>query len=253
MQIAMTAADLLKWIAYGPCTVTKIWGYNPEGTDDLYIQLHQTPPLADGTLTAATVPAVKSLVAQASFVFSYGPKDFGEGLALSELLLAISTTEANYTAPAAGHGLDMFVEVSGAFLCDGTEVVTGDLSTGVDTQQPWTDSVLNVGYKLLRIDYTNKSGAAAWLMGFADDAGTDGDKPDLVVTSKRVPPAGTVPAGVPNNAAVTCFYGSEGAKMFSLDTSHSPHYGLMLWESSTGDELTYTSTGASYIRTIHRP
>lgn len=149
MNIAIVAADLTKWIAWGPCNVTHIFGYNNQATD-LYIQFYQRPQV-----TAGDVPAVKSWTA-----FANAPFDmvFPDGLHLSELLIAISTTEVNYTA--AGAGLDMTVCVETDFPVVTATSIAGDLTTGVASRQIWTEAN---GYKrLLRLDVKNNSGATAY-------------------------------------------------------------------------------------------
>lgn len=147
MQVSMVAADLVKWIAWGRVVVREIHGWNGQGSD-VYIQLHQVPPLANGTLTASAVPAYKSLLAQAGngFMYNFGP----QGIELSELLIALSTTEVNYTAVSAAGGLDLTIDFDSQSACDGTEVVVGDLTTGQNTLQVWAESA---GPKrLLRVD-----------------------------------------------------------------------------------------------------
>src|ERR1051326_8316683 len=123
-NIAMTAADILKWIAWGPVSVQRFHGYNNQaGT--LYIQLHEITPKSDGTVTAGSVPKVKSFQVLAGLPFSF---EMVNDITMSELVVCISSTEANYTAVAAAGGLDMTVTVASDFLCDGTEVVVGDLT-----------------------------------------------------------------------------------------------------------------------------
>src|SRR6266496_682128 len=129
-NIALVAANLTKWCAFGQCRVIQVHGFNNQSADR-YIQFHQAP-----TVTAADVPAIKSLWAPNGAGFSWS--FFGGGIQLTELLVAISTTEANYTAPSAGGGLDMTVVVESDFLVTSTTAIVGDLTTGVAGLQVWT-------------------------------------------------------------------------------------------------------------------
>lgn len=154
-NVAMTAADIYKWIAYGPNRVTQFFGMNNQA-GILYIQLHQLTPKADGTIADATVPAIKSFQVLANAPFS-----FTVDLTLSDLYVAISSTEANYTAVAAAGGLDMTVVVSSDFLCTGNEVVVGDTTTAVNTLVVSNDNT--VSHKLLKIIATELLGADRWI------------------------------------------------------------------------------------------
>lgn len=228
----MTAADITKWASLGPVLVSEIFGYNNQGTD-LYIQLHESPVVANGD-----VPKEKSLLAQTNNGFKY---PFPKPIALSELTIAVSTTEANLTKVGAAGGLDMTVVVSGVSLVDGTEVVSGDLATGADALTPtnWTDAVASVGKRLLRVDYTNNDGADRYLMLFAKNP-ANGDTP--LLCSPKVAAGGTL----------SLRFGTNGRGVAGAEADGTKHYGCFLAQSTTADKLTATATAASYIRSIHR-
>lgn len=156
MIVSLTETDLTKWVSYGPCRVTLVKGFNNNGTDR-YLQLHQRSSAASDPLTNGTVPAVKSLHFPASTSATYGSNILGD-LPLNELTIAISTTEESYTAPSAGEGLDLTINVEGVSLVrDGITTMVGDLATGVSYREIWPDSS---GYKrLVRLDIINGSGA----------------------------------------------------------------------------------------------
>lgn len=193
MNINLVAANTSKWIAWGPVRITQLHGYNNQGTS-VYIQLHQVPPKADGTLAAGTVPAVKSLECLPGLPFAF-TLDF----TLSECFLALSTTELTYTAVGAGGGLDLTVVASGEFLCDGTEAVVGDLTTAVNTLQVWTEAA---GPKrLLRLDVIELLAVARFVVIQATDA-------DANVPTDQILP-------IAASATVSGSMGSDGLLIFT--------------------------------------
>lgn len=155
----MVVADLTKWVAWGPVGVKRITAYNPN-IGAVYIQLFQTP-----TVTAADVPVIKSLLVPASSQVAF---EYTSKLALSELLVALSSTEASYTAVGAGAGLDMYLIVDSDFLVTSTTTLSGDLTTGVANRAVWTTTP--GGKRLLRLDFKNNLGAVAYPYISATDA-----------------------------------------------------------------------------------
>lgn len=148
----MVTTDETKWVAWGPCSVTHIHGYNPQaGT--IYIQLFQQP-----TVTAGDVPVVKSLLCPAgqNFFFDWDPAE----LQLSELFVALSSTEANYTAITANAGLDLTIVADSDCLVGSATTLVGDLTTGVASLTVWAD--VSGPKRLLRADIKNNSGAPAY-------------------------------------------------------------------------------------------
>lgn len=153
MLVKMTAANLTKWMAWGRVVVKTIHGYNNNGAS-VYIQLHQEP-----VLTAGDVPACASLqcFANDGFMFSFGT----QGIELSELIVGMSSTEANYTAVGAGAGLDVTFDIDTQFACDGTETIVGDLTTGQNTLQVWTEATgATAAQRLLRVDIKDNQNVA---------------------------------------------------------------------------------------------
>jgi hypothetical protein len=172
MNINMVITDRCKWAAWGFCRVTRIHGWNNEATNK-YIQLHETPPLtAAGLVPANQAPNVKSFYAPGSNGFDY---EFGSGISLAELTIAISTTEVNFTDPGASHGLDMTVELDTVFDVRSGDKIAGDLTTGRNSLQVWTNT--SGPQKLLRVDYANVESNNVYLQVFAIDSPPNGTKP----------------------------------------------------------------------------
>jgi len=230
--IAMTVSDIQKFIAFGDIEVSRIHGWNNQGSD-LYIQLHQKIPDSIATpLAAGNVPVFKSLLAQANngFVYSFNPP-----LCLNQLVVGISTTEVNFTA--ASNGVDMTLDVQSLFLTNGGETITGDLVTGVSGRNPWTDSVANVAKRLLRVDYVNNDGATRFLL-LSTDAGTT-NIPNYIYQ-------------VANGATLVVENFTEGLQTFTQDGTFTPHYGCQLLQSTTSGVAGATATNASFIKALWR-
>jgi len=154
MNISLAAADLTKWVAFGPIKVDKIFGRNDSGAE-LYLQLHQSPvvlandvPVPNGVLTVPTGEW---------FDWFFEP-----GIQLSELTIAVSTTKLLYTAPGAGLGVTATVAFSSAFAVANVSglTVTGDLTSAVASLQVWADSA--GPKKLYRVDILNGSGDVSY-------------------------------------------------------------------------------------------
>lgn len=151
-NINMVKADLVKWVAWGLVRITQLTAFNPNaGT--VYIQFHEVPPLANGTLTDQAIPAFKAIPVVNGTSVDLTQLDIN----LKECLIAMSSTDATYTAVAAGGGLNCSFEASSSFLCDGTEVVVGDLTTNVLSLQVWAEAT--APKRLLRIDAIDSAGS----------------------------------------------------------------------------------------------
>jgi len=207
----MVAANLTKWVAWGPVTVRSMFGWNNNATP-VYIQFFQTP-----TVAASDVPAMKSLVAAGNngFMYVFGP----EGITLSELLVALSTTELNYTAVSAASGLDMTLDIDSQFACDGTEVVVGDLTTGQNTLQVWTEAAgLSAPKRLLRVDVKNNQATDTLV--------------NLVYAVDTVVPGSLVAAfnKCPISVTTTTYYGDAqgGFQPFQQDANYTQHRGCTI-------------------------
>jgi hypothetical protein len=147
MNISLAAADLTKWVAFGPVKVDKLFGRNDSGAE-LYLQLHQSPvvlandvPVPNGVLTVPTGEW---------FDWFFEP-----GIQLSELTIAVSTTKLLYTAPGAGLGVTATCLFSSDFAVSNFSglAVAGDLTTNVASLAVWADVV---GPKrLYRLDVLN--------------------------------------------------------------------------------------------------
>jgi len=240
MLVNMVAADLTKWVAWGPVTVRAIHGWNNNGTS-VYIQLFQTP-----TVAASQVPACKALVATANNGFMYV---FGEqGITLSELLVALSTTELNYTAVSAASGLDMTLDIDSQFACDGTEVIAGDLTTGQNALQVWTEAAgASAPKRLLRVDVKNNQ-ATDVLVNLVYAV-------DTVAPTSRVTSFNSCPVSV----TTTTYYGDaqSGFQPYQQDANYTQHRGCTI--NITGLTAGYWTAGTVYggtspnIRAIYKP
>lgn len=190
-QISLVSTDIVKWVAYGPCRVLAVYGFNPNAATDCYIQFHLNK-IAAGSTTANnvannTVPQVKALYAPANTGFSYGTNAFGEeGLDLPELLVAVSTVQASFTAAATA--LNMTVVVESDYLVSSGTTVVGDLTTGVASLQVWAHSTTNTK-RLLRLDFANGGAAPRYPLIQARDTLGASNRTNIL---KSVSASGTV-------------------------------------------------------------
>lgn len=165
MRIKLLITDEAKWVAYGPCRVVQVFGNNNH-TADNYIQFHEKP-LAG--LAAADVPAVASLYAPANAPFDF---KFSDPIFLSELTIAVSSTNVNYTA-LTNQGVDATVIVETDFPVASTTTVVGDLTTSVDHLQVWANSA---GPKrLLRVDIKNNAASTQYGFVYPNDDVADNE------------------------------------------------------------------------------
>lgn len=235
MYVPMTNADRMKFLAFGPCTVRRIHGWNNQGADS-YIQLHQK--IADVIVTPLTVgdvPISKSILAQANNGFNY---IFGDaGIAFDALCLGISSTETSFTDVGSNKGLDMTVELDTEYSPPSTIAVTGDLSSGRDSLTPWTDSIANIADRLLRVDYTNNDGATRYLLISADGGTTV--MPNQVYQ-------------VASAATLTLEFGREGLYCNTQDAAYAQHYGCKIIQSTTALASGLTASSVSYIKALWR-
>jgi hypothetical protein len=209
MNISMVIADETKWVSYGATRVLKIWGYNNNATDDRYIQLHTKPA---ATIAAGDVPAVKSLWCGANAPFYWEVN-----ADLSELSIAISSTEVNYTA-ITNTGLDLTAQVESQCLIETGHTLTGDLTTSVAEKQVWASA--SGPKRLLRLDVKNNSGAVAYPFIRASDTALAAD-----TTSDAL-------AGIANGATKTYFFGVVGLTPYQKDASGTAHNGCTVgWKS----------------------
>ncbi len=201
-NIVMVAADLTKYIAWGPVMVQRFHGMNNQNAT-LYIQLHEISPLAAGGILDQAVPPVKSFQVLANLPFSFQMVDT---INLSELVVGISTTELTYTAVSAAGGLDMTIMVASDFLCDGTEVVVGDTTTALNVLQVWAAAA--GPNTLLSLRVKEVLGTARYVIIEATDA-------DAAVPAGRVIP-------IAANATIKPHFGSRGEFVRSIVANQVP-------------------------------
>ncbi len=195
MLKTLATNELTKQIAFGSVKLTKFFGRNSTASD-LYLQLHQSPVVLAG---AAPVPlGVLTTVAGQWFDW-----DFAGGLELSELTVAVSSTEATYTAPATG--VSATIEFESDFDWFSGLTVVGDLTTSVANRQVWSDAS---GPKTLyRLDIVNSSGAATYPYISA------GDSPAIKNSAMDSL------AGIANGATGTYHFGKGGISPQELQQS----------------------------------
>lgn len=152
-KIRFLITDETKWVAWGSCKVLEIFGYNNH-TADNFVQFFESP-----IVTAADVPAMPGLFCPTAAPFGW---KFAQPLPFSELLVAVSSTQVNYTA-LTNQGVDMTVVVETDCPVTTNTTVVGDLTTGVAEKQIWSEANgLSTPKKLLRVDFKNNLGAVAY-------------------------------------------------------------------------------------------
>lgn len=217
MQIKFLITDEAKWVAYGPCRVVQIFGNNNH-TSDNFIQFH-TKPRAE--LANADVPAVASLYAPASAPFDF---KFSDPIFFSELTIAISSTNVNYTA-LTNQGVDATVIVETDFAITSTTSLNGDLvSANKQTHQVWTDSSgTTTPKRLLRVDVVNADAQAIYMRIGAADTKLTGDT--------------TFPARKINAISTkSFFFGREGYRPFRIDNqTGTEHKGCSVYLLNSAD------------------
>lgn len=232
MKIKLLITDEAKWVAYGPCRVVQVFGNNNH-TSDNYIQFHEKP-LAG--LAASDVPAVASIFAPASAPFDWKPVD---PICLSELTIAVSSTNVNYTA-LTNTGVDATVIVETDFPVTTTMTVVGDLTTSVASLQVWSEATgATTKYRLLRVDVVNGSGSEI----------------NSVVTAKDTETQYRYPAtpllNVPANSTRSFFFGRDGIHPFELSTAGAEVHGCTVYYSSGVAPFVFNATPNKSFRAIY--
>ncbi len=130
-------------------------GYNNTGSEK-FIQLFEQPTVTSG----ASVPTFKSLSCPANTWFDWF---FDKGTSLSSLLYTVSTTPLVYTAPTAGQGLEISIELDSDFPVTAATTIAGDLATGVGSRQLWSVATGATSPKSLKaLSITNNSGGTVY-------------------------------------------------------------------------------------------
>jgi len=224
-KIKMVITDETKWVAWGPCRVLQVFGYN-NAAADVYLQFFQSP-----IVTAGDVPAVASLFCPTAAPLSW---NFTEPISLSELLVATSTTEVNYTATADA-GVDVTILVDTECAVTSNTTLVGDLTTGVLEKQIWSEaSGLSTPKRLLRVDFKNNLGAVAY--PYVSHLDTN-----FIKTSVLTPLA-----AVADGTTKSYFFGRHGkhTKGNKL-TGNTYAYGCTIVASASGDINTTTLVGTN--------
>ena len=225
LKIKLVITDETKWVAWGACRVLEVFGYNNH-TADNYIQFFESPIVANGD-----VPAVAGLFAPTAAPFGW---KFADPIPLSELLIAISSTEVNYTA-LTNQGLDMTAIVETDCPVTANTTLVGDLTTGVAEKQIWSEANgATTPKKLLRVDFKNNLGAVAYpYVSHLDTnfAKTSALRPLTVVA---------------DGATKSYFFGRNGYTPFSDKVTPGNYVkGCTIVASASGDINTTTLVGTN--------
>ena len=185
MRTNLVAATVTPvWLHFGPNRVRTIEGYNPSG--DLFLQLFDLPSPSNSPITTGAIPR-ESLQLQGTNSFKW---DFNDGIDFSrDLSVAVSTTQASYTAPGAGAGANVSIIHDGPYpvlASSGAPYVVsdvGDYSTPIDHLQVWTEAAGATAGKILRrIDYRPNAALQKYLVGYAVDTPLASSKPLFIIS-----------------------------------------------------------------------
>jgi len=202
-------------VAYGPCRVVQVFGNNNH-TADSFIQFHEKPlaGLANGD-----VPAVASIFAPAEAPFDWKPNGT---ITLSELTIAISSTNINYTA-LTNTGVDATVIVETDFPVGSNTTLVGDLtSADKSSRQIWASSATNTK-RLLRLDVVNADAQAIYARISASDSKLTGDTT-------------TIPRTVNASSTKSFFFGRDGYSPFRVDNqTGTEHKGCTVFLMNSAD------------------
>ena len=237
MILHMTAADLSKWVSFGPCRVTNLTGFNNQATD-LYIQLHQQSAASSSVNVAnTTVPTGGSLLAQSKNGFAYFFPN--GGIDLNELCIAISTTQPALTLVGANGGIDLVVEVEGPYLVNSNIHVVGDLTTNVANLEVWAEAV---GPKrLMKLDVINKDAAVRYVIGCAQDNQPAGSKAQFINTLQATGDAN----------GLDILHGSSGGGFIPFEKTADQVIHQGFWVSTYTTPSTSGVFGTACIRAIY--
>ncbi len=229
MKVKLLITDETKWVAYGPCRVVQFFGNNNTGAD-VYLQYHEKP-----LVTAGDVPAVAS-----NYCPSMAPFDFkfADPISLSELTLAVSSTNVNYTA-LTDAGIDATVIVETDFPVGTNTTLVGDLTTTVASRAIWNAaSGLSVRKRLLRLDVYNAGSAITCFIN-AQDA----------ETQHRVPDFGPFPVGAASTKSI--FFGRDGISPYFVTTAGVENFGCTAYYSSGVAPFVFNATPNKCFRGIY--
>lgn len=214
MKVKFLYTDEAKWVAYGPCRVLQVFGNNNQSSDR-YIQFHEKPlaGLANGD-----VPAVASVFTPASAPFDWKPTT---DIMLSELTIAVSSTNVNYTA-LTDTGVDATIIVETDFPVGSNTTLVGDLtSADKQSRQIWASSSTNTK-RLLRVDVVNADAQAIYARVSASDSKLTGDTTN-------------VPLKINASSTKSFFFGRDGYSPYRLDSDGTEHKGCTVFLLNTAD------------------
>jgi hypothetical protein len=221
-----------KQVAKNPISILKIEVTQAAGiTDGLFFQVHDSIVVpAEGSFPVKSWPA-----AECAF------KDFkiGELNLTLGCYVCLSTTAATKTLAVGGSDLMSILQVevstSERPSSSATSII-GDLVTPVSTLQIWSQAVgLSARQSLLSIELSRSGGnAEAWMMVFASDTVSAGDKP---VESFHIP----LNKDFSLNGG---FYFGESGRLIESFDGTTRKYGCSIFMSST--PVIYTADSHQY-------
>lgn len=213
MKVKLLITDETKWVAYGPCRVVQLFGNNNTAAD-VYLQFHQKP-----LVSASDVPAVASNYCPASAPFDF---KFSDPISLSELTIAASSTNVNYTA-LSDAGVDATVIVETDFPVGTNTTLVGDLtSADKQSRQIWASSSTNTK-RILRVDVVNADAQEIFVRLSASDSKLTGDTT-------------TIPHSVDASSTKSFYFGRDGYSPFRIDAdTGTEHKGCTVFLMNTVD------------------
>lgn len=220
-------------VATGPCSLVAVRGFFKGITADRWLQIFDLTALpANATVPMRSFQLLQNLDFYKDF--NQGPLQLKTGC-----VIAISTTEATLTIATIVTDLADFsvdLESTGQELPAGTSVA-GDLITGVNSLQVWTNA--QGPKKLIRVNFTNNDGVARYLMLFANDDWTDDQRPILQWK-------------VLANTAVELNFGDDVLEPMSQIADGTIRRGCYLGISVTPGTMTNVSSSASYLKATYK-
>jgi hypothetical protein len=198
-----------------------------------YLQIFDSavaPSAGDVPMKSLAIGAAGELP---SFFETIAPVTLNKGL-----FLAVSSTEATYTAQATNY--DVWGEIEEFETQLNGTTVAGDLVTGATRLQVWANA--NGPKRLVRVDVFTDSSAVTYLTIFAKDSASvaDGERPLL-----------TIPLKV-TSATQTFKFGNDGLFVHSSEANNTQRIGCTLVMSTTANVLTEDSGSSTVVRAFYK-
>lgn len=230
-------------VANNPVIILDIEGETVSNAANYYIQLLNTNTPVSGT----TIPLYSRLAILSGgsngFSFVYRPlgldtstmtnpvggTDSLDGANTYPVYAAISSTDGVYTSVAVA--TEVTINIDEPFLEIPNQVITGDITTAVDSLQVFASGAGASPKRLVQFQVTNNSGAIAYIMQFADSS----------LATLGATPLQQWQVGI--GATLTQNFGKEMPTMQQSPISYTNFDGCFLYGSSTPQFLTVTTGG----------